>query len=386
MLLRANILAVLCLHTEQAFLRESNVSSGYSAKFQTQNLLFGLQPPCRCLYTRALWLCVVHTLNKRFRGKVMFLVCAAQSSERSLYFWLSANMEELFHASILAVLCAHTEQSFLRETNVSWWMTNAKFQTQNQLFGLQRWCRCFYTPEFWLCAVCSLNKRFRRKVMFSCLYSKEFQAQNLLFGFQPPWRCFYTRAFWLCVVHTLNTRFSGKVMFLFCKSAKCQTQNLLFVLEPRCIHTLNKRFSGKVMFLVFNYRWSFLKKKEITTQAESSQDDYYVKLLPCNGFLKFEPMQSWQGSPEPILQRNISCLYFSHFVWILFGLFALFVGIFFCLSSKIVWSGNPDMATLESVGSTRVVVRTFAPSPQTLWRACQVVLSASCMKARGRFF
>ena len=140
------------------------------------------------------------------------------------------------------------------------------------------------------------------------------------------------------------------------------------------------------MFLVFNYRWSFLKKKEITTQAESSQDDYYVKLLACNGFLKFEPMQSWQGSPEPILQRNISCLYFSHFVWILFGLFALFVGIFFCLSSKIVWSGNPDMATLESVGSTRVVVRTFAPSPQTLWRACQDVWSASCLKAGGRKF
>ena len=52
----------------------------------TQKLLFGFQPKCRSFYTRAFWLCMVHTLNKRFRGKVMFLVCIAKSSKRRICF------------------------------------------------------------------------------------------------------------------------------------------------------------------------------------------------------------------------------------------------------------------------------------------------------------
>ena len=119
---------------------------------------------------RAFWLCVVHTLNKRFRGKAMRLVCKAQSSKRRIYF-----------------------------------------------FGLQPACRRFCTRAFSLCDVHTLNKRFRWESV-SCWCSAKFQAQNLLFGFQPPCRCFYMRAFSLCVVHTLNKRFRGEVMWLFFKN------------------------------------------------------------------------------------------------------------------------------------------------------------------------
>ena len=50
----------------------------------------------------------------------------------------------------------------------------------------------------------------------------------------------------------------------------------------------------------------------------------------------------------------------------------------FCLSCQSVGGGYPAMPTLELVDSNRVVVRAFAPSPQTLARAssrvaCQFV-------------
>ena len=86
----------------------------HSAKFQTPNLLFGLQPTCKHIYAQAFWLCVVHTLNKRSLRKAMFLiVCSAQSSQHRIYF-----------------------------------------------LGLQPTSRSFYTQAAWLCVVHSLNKRF----------------------------------------------------------------------------------------------------------------------------------------------------------------------------------------------------------------------------------
>ena len=158
-LLRASILAVRGPYTERALSRGSNVSCLYSEKFQTQNLLFGLHLTSRSFYThaswlcvvrtldkhfagkamflfvctahsfqhriyflglrptsrsfcaQAFWLCVVQTLNKRFRGWVMFLVCSAQSSQHGSYFFSTAHMEELLHASSQAAIDPFTEQA-----------------------------------------------------------------------------------------------------------------------------------------------------------------------------------------------------------------------------------------------------------------------------------
>ena len=72
MLSHASIQAMRDPFTEQALWWESYVSCLYSEKFQAQNLLFGFQQTRRCFYTRVFWLCAVHTLKKRFRGKAMF--------------------------------------------------------------------------------------------------------------------------------------------------------------------------------------------------------------------------------------------------------------------------------------------------------------------------
>ena len=96
-------------------------------------------------------------------------------------------------------------------------------------------------------------------------------------------------------------------------------------------------------------------------------------------------MQSWLRSPGPILRRNMTCLYMLHLVWRHWS-FYIVRGAPFCLSCQSVGSGSPAMPTLELVNSTRVVVRAFAPSAQTLWRVRQVVLPASCLKAKGGVF
>ena len=152
-------------YTEQALFWKSNVSCLYSIKFQAKNLLFALQFTCRCFYTRAFWLCVVHTMNKRFGGKVLFLVCKAKSSKHKIYFlafsqhvsaltrvhsgcawfshitsafteeycflfvqrkilntdsiWPSARMLVLFHIGTLAVDGSYTEQALSWRSNIS---------------------------------------------------------------------------------------------------------------------------------------------------------------------------------------------------------------------------------------------------------------------------
>ena len=101
----------------------------FCAQSSRQNLHFGPQSSCRCFYEQAFWLCVVHTLNKRFLEKVMFLVCTAQSFKRriSFVFLPSSNMQEILHASILAVCGPYTGHALSQESNVSNCLHSAKF-------------------------------------------------------------------------------------------------------------------------------------------------------------------------------------------------------------------------------------------------------------------
>ena len=81
--MHASILAVRDPHTEQALAWESKVFKLFvQRKVPKDESAFGLSAKsCRCFNTQAFWLCVDLSLNKRFRGKVMFLVaCTAQSS------------------------------------------------------------------------------------------------------------------------------------------------------------------------------------------------------------------------------------------------------------------------------------------------------------------
>ena len=179
-----------------------------SAKFQSQNLLSGLQRTCRCFYTRAFWLCMVHTLNKRFFQRVVFpFVCTAKSLSHRVYLWA-------FSQHVVA-------------------------------FARDPFC----------CAWSKLST-----IVFAGEYNFLFNGQRKVPSTEStPW----PSATMLVLFHmsTLVVRDPYTEQALFWKSnvsclhsAECQTQNLLFRLEPRCIHTLNKRFCGEVMFLVFTYR------------------------------------------------------------------------------------------------------------------------------------
>ena len=61
-------------------------------------LLFGFQPACRCFYTQAFWLFVVHTLNKRFQGesKVSFGLHSAKAQALNLFFLALSQLEGAF--------------------------------------------------------------------------------------------------------------------------------------------------------------------------------------------------------------------------------------------------------------------------------------------------
>ena len=122
-----------CIHWTSAF-EFSNASCLDSAKIKTQNLLFVFYPSCRCICTRVFLLCDVHTLNKHFRGKVMFLVCTTQSSKRRIYFCGSSTHKRAFAREYSG--CASSiiwTSAFLRK--FCFFECVAKnFQPQNLLF------------------------------------------------------------------------------------------------------------------------------------------------------------------------------------------------------------------------------------------------------------
>ena len=175
-----------------------------SAKFQARNLLFGLQPTCVCFYTQAFWICMVHTLNKRFRGKVMCLVGSAQSFKPESTFWSSATLWVLLHASIFAVRDPYTEQALSWGSFVSCGYI-AKFQTQNLL------CRPSDTTKVLL----------------------------------------HARVFWLSVVHTLNKRFLEKAMFLVW-TAQCSKHGIYFMASRQHAGAFTRKHSG----CAWSIRWT----------------------------------------------------------------------------------------------------------------------------------
>ena len=140
------------------------------------------------------------------------------------------------------------------------------------------------------------------------------------------------------------------------------------------------------MFLVFINRCSLLQKKRDHGKRKICRDDNYVKKLASSGQLKIrfyavliEATRAYFAEYHHL----ISCLYVSHLVWSLSGLFTLCLGSLFACSVKAcqsVCSSYRAVVTVELVDSTRIVVRTFAPSSQTLLRTCQVVCSASYLK------
>ena len=93
--LHASTLAVLGPHTEQALSWESNVCCSHNKKFRTKNLLFAFEPKC------------IHTLNKRFRGKAMFLVfnfrllCPFVALHWPIEIWVNAILIRRSKASFL---------------------------------------------------------------------------------------------------------------------------------------------------------------------------------------------------------------------------------------------------------------------------------------------
>ena len=170
----------------------------------------GLQHPCGYFDMRVFWLRMIHTLNKRFGGKVMFVVDTSQSSKSRIYF----------------VAFCHNLGAFPCERSGCAWSTHwtsafvgkqcdlfAKRKVQNAESAFLAFSRLVgaFAHEHSRCAMfIHWTSAFVGRVMCLVGAAQSFKHRISFFGFQPPCRCFYMRAFSLCVVHTLNKRFRGK--------------------------------------------------------------------------------------------------------------------------------------------------------------------------------